>query len=494
MKDKMDIEDLFKEELGSEKVAPSSRSFAQSRLRHFTRKFGLYIIGGTMVATIGVAGLFYSESHKQSQSSDAVATVDSFPISDISKKQNTESNISEAAESTIDYQAENKLSKDNSEATLTAGNVNEIVENGVSSNNQSQNTTSIAKTENEKSQLVVDRENKKIASSLKVQDGQANKKATTEVNNNLKGDEENQSSVGVQNETKESEKGAVASAEVSSKEQLEPGVKKEGEVTKKGGVSEDSNHGTDVVKVHSDQLVQEESKKEIKLDSAIQTLPTTDVIAVEDSTEKSTTIAKKRKRPFKISIGGLYVHQIGGGLYDYSSFFSYSIQSKIKYPLFGDKLQLNTGIDYTSDRHHFYRTRGEEGAFDEVNEIHIFLKRIELPIAVDYKFKTSGPLDYRVGLGLKFSKIFSDEEEALNKDGEIVYHPDPEESFLVDVLAPVLTNKFLYVNVSKDIKKVRTNFQMYYYFNQFQMETYSETFVYDYFSLSSLRVGISVDF
>jgi hypothetical protein len=247
--------------------------------------------------------------------------------------------------------------------------------------------------------------------------------------------------------------------------------------------------------------VPEGEKKEEMVDSTTQSEPVPEVvaeiIAATDSSEESTSDSSKtRHRKFKMSIGILSIHQIGNTYaYDYNSLFSYTLQSKIKYPLFSKKFQLNTGIDYTAGQHHFFRTEGGGGDFDEVNEIHLALKRIELPVSLDYKLPVSSVLEYRVGAGLKFSKIFSDEEVALNEEGDEVFHPEDDNSFLVDGLAPVLTNKFVYFNVSKDIKKIRANFQLYYYFKQWQMDdTHSETFVSEYFNVSSIRVGFSVDF
>lgn len=508
MKGKMDIEDLYKQELGTEKVTPSAKSFAQLRWRYFRKKFGFLTIGTALALGTG-AFLMYNSGNiqvpkkeiaegnrnkvMQNTNTPVQQTLSKNKVINIPgvKKAVTESNAK------IPVAFQNAVPVDEKRIIVGQKSQNEIAslpvanEGEVKKTNDQVNVGSAGKTS--KAMNTAEKEGQgKQQDTAKSEKNQNSDLLFQQVIQPMQAKEKtlNPVATGVKKDSNGKEKGIDQDHEKVAVQNL-PVKKHPTEQTVGSGDGVEEATGITALPVEQ----QSQEQKQSLADSTAQNLPFKQTVVTDSALVEVKDSTKKRQRKFKITLGALYhKHFSGDDGYDYGSTRSFTFQSGIKYPFLQNQLQANIGFDFTTERHHFVREDFSEVIFDEVNEIHLSLHKMELPLSVDYKLPLKGGLTYRVGAGIKFSKIFWDEEFALNKEEEEIFHPNEEDSFLVDRLAPLLTQKFIYVNVSKAIKNVRMNFQMFYYFKQDQMETHSEIFVNDNFSISSARLGVSVDF
>lgn len=550
MKDNVDIEDLFKDELGNQEVVPTSKSFAGSRVRRFMNKMGLKVIAGSMVVAVGVAGASYFYNAAETSSVKGISR-DTSSIIDDKKGANTDQNGNTISVSIDDNNPEVRsagvglvdethlgMSKTTPCNSVTSNESSSLHPNVKRNNNAIQNSTSVNQinTNSSGDKKLGDSPEKKsnkkesnqgsktqdgpTASNISASNEQNNltKESKVETNDALGGeeiiitkktDEDKTNSNSINDNGDESNTG-------DGKTEDDPLTKESSTVKEVANISGESAAQSNTINTSNGVVLEQEfaltgtnadtdieAEKEIKQptdaipDSAGSPAPVLVDVASEQPADSSTisSDSTKRKRRFKFSVGALYVHQMDlGSPYDYSSFFSYSFQSGIKYPFHNNKFQINTGIDFTVEKHHFYKTSEYYGDFEEVNEIHVLLKKIDIPLAVDYKLPVKIMVDLRLGVGLKYSKIITDDEEAWNELDEIVEDVEEDNPFIVDELSPSLLNPFLYLNVSKKISSIRANFMLYYYFRKYQMDGYSKTFVSDHFNPSSLRLGVSVDF
>jgi hypothetical protein len=572
MKDRMDIEDLFKDELGNQEVTPSSKSFAGSRVRHIIKKLGGYVLSGSVVVAMGVAGTLYFYNAAESTrvkdlSGDTPSIIQQENTTNTSDNKKTiaiqiDDNNSSGGPTNVGLLKEGDVGmiKNNqsdagasNEPSNTSSNQNLNVSSGVNSTpvsnkksvlksnqsanqNNAQNSSGISQTsanisgDQIPSKILKPNETRKAgkSSELNTPDKSLTLKGQVKANQDSIVDK-SKSSIDAEhdlvNETTKKNLDSMPIVVKGSELDLGDSKTEEALLTQAEPVvnlieNNNEDGGTDgnsIVTLNEPTT----SETNISINSEVSPEAVAEVAdeikepseAVIDSTESSSPAiveskaelaldsnvavndSSKTTRRFKFTLGALYVNQMNSSYsFDYNSFFSYSIQSGIKYPIFNKKIQLNTGIDYTSERHHFYKTNGSEGEFTEVNEIHLLLRKIEIHLSIDYKLPIKSKFDFRSGIGVKFSKIFSDDEEAWNDQEEIVEHPEEENSFIVDGLHPTLTLPFLYLQASKDFKNIRANLQLYYYFRKPQMDGFSETFVLEYFRPSSLRFGVSVDF
>ena len=590
MKDRMDIEDLFKDELGNQEVTPSSKSFAGSRVRHIIKKLGGYVLSGSVVVAMGVAGTLYFYNAAESTSvkylsGDAPSIIQEENAANAGQDEKTisvqiDDNNSANGSTNIDLLKEgdlgminndlpdpgtsneysNKSSNQNSGVNSTpVSNKKSALKSGQSANqNNAQNSSGISQTsahipgDQIPSKILKPNETREAGESLEL--NIPDKSLTLKGQGNPNQDsiiDKSKSSIDAEhdlvNETTKKNldsmpivvKGSELDLGDSKTEeglltQAEPVVNliennnedggtdgnsiavSNGPISSETEISTDPEKNTDVDPLNlsdgitlgdeipsTDTDTKTGAEKEIKqpseiiADSSDNSVPTPIEVATKPADDGILIPidSTKKKRRLKFSLGALYVQQLDLGVpYDYSSFFSYSIQSGVKYPLFSNKIQLIAGVDYTSERHHFYRTVSSQAIFDEVNEINLLLRKIEIPLSIDYKLPLKSKIDFRTGLGIKYSKLITDDEEAWDEQDEIIEHPEDDNSFIVDGLIPTVYLPFLYINVSKDINNIRANFQLYYYFSKYEMYEYSNTFVQDYFNPNSLRFGVSVDF
>lgn len=515
----MDIEDLFKEEFADHKVAPASKSFTQLRIRHVAKKIGLYVLSGSMVVAMGIAGNYYFNQAEESTNNTVINTD---APSNSNKNHDIEKDVSTGNVNRRDVK---RFSKNHTEPTKEFT-IDQLKQVNFKKTKSTVKTEQLSATEQHansknaadqsklrKNETLTDR---KVEKEIQVKDKAKDTQLAVAISSD--NTENKKLIVPEANQQEATKEKATAQQTENSKTKDAASVQNEKSPktainTNTEGVADEAlfkNSSTiqDTEEIAAVNLNQENKKEKVevpeKLNEALQPKEiindssTAEKVAIKEQkadSAQSNAILPKRKRKFKFTVGALYNQQFSTFIpYEYSGFYSFTLQAGIKYPLFKKKIQVISGIDYTASHHHFFSNGYREGIYDEVDEIHIFLRRLEIPLAVDYKLPISTPVQFRIGAGLKFSKIFTDDEEAFDTEGNIVVHPEPFTSFLVDELDPINTYKFVYLNVSKGIKKTRLNFQLQYYFTNYPMEGYSETFVSDYFSTSSLRIGLSLDF
>lgn len=519
MKGKMDIEDLFKEELGQEKVIPVAKSYTTMRIRHFLKKFGFVMIGGAAVIGIGIALMSDGKNQLTSEKEVIVTSERGVKPSAVEEEKLTIKGKDESGHSgrnedeskssregqVIDEQEElgtkKSVVQNSAQSRKTKSHVIEkdativkrTTRNSIKQNVELRSDTDGRNERNHFAGQPINAENKdkKLENSNQINSFQK------DLNEPQPEKLDDQTPVNKLAKTRQ-----MDSTEVILKETLNNVDNEHKAIANKVPNNQDKGDLKKMDALASSVTDIEKNTSNRSLDSAIQVnvseVDSSDIhkdssdIAFSDTTSNST---KKWIRKFKITLGALYNNSFSpSAAFIYNSSRSFTFQSGIKYPFFKKRIQVIIGIDYTTERHHFLRENSFEGFYQKVNEIDIALGRLEVPISVDYKLPIKSNVTFRIGAGMKFSKIYWDEEIAFDVGGTEVLHPDEDDSFLVDRLEPLLNYKFLYGNISKNIKKTRVNFQVYYYFNKWHMDAISDTFVYEYFTVNSVRAGLSVDF